>query len=207
MLPVTLVDFCYAWTLWVYLNWLPSFFLQSYKLDLKESALFAGGILCAGIIADPLGGILSDRIYRRTGDLLKARRNLIAAGLLASLICLLPVLLVKDIIVVSMALTLAFFCMELVIAPLWSVPMDIAPLYSGTASGFMNFGFGVAGILSPLAFGFIIDRTGDWHLPFALSIGLLLVGAVLTYWMRPDVPFLDAEVKDESMGLAHKFGR
>jgi cyanate permease len=51
---------------------------------------------------------------------------------------------------------------------------------------------GIAGILSPLAFGKIIDLTGDWRLPFALSIGLLLLGAVMTYWMTPDQAFVDA---------------
>ena len=30
MLPVTVVYFCYGWTLWLYLNWLPSFFLHEY---------------------------------------------------------------------------------------------------------------------------------------------------------------------------------
>ena len=41
MLPVTVVYFCYGWTLWLYLNWLPSFFLNEYKLDIRQSALFA----------------------------------------------------------------------------------------------------------------------------------------------------------------------
>ena len=40
MLPVTFTDFCYGWTLWVYLSWLPSFFLHEYNLNLKQSALF-----------------------------------------------------------------------------------------------------------------------------------------------------------------------
>jgi sugar phosphate permease len=26
MLPVTAVDFCYGWTLWLFLSWIPSFF-------------------------------------------------------------------------------------------------------------------------------------------------------------------------------------
>jgi MFS family permease len=29
MWPVTLVYFCYGWTLWLYLSWIPSYFLQS----------------------------------------------------------------------------------------------------------------------------------------------------------------------------------
>jgi hypothetical protein len=43
-----------------------------------------------------------------------------------------------------MCLSLAFFSVELVVAPIWSVPMDIAPRYAGSASGIMNFGFGMA---------------------------------------------------------------
>ena len=57
---------------------------------------------------------------------------------------------------------------ELVVAPIWAVPMDIAPKYSGSASGMMNFGFGLASIISPFVFGYLIDRTGSWTLPFAV---------------------------------------
>jgi MFS family permease len=64
--------------------------------------------------------------------------------------------------------------------------MDIAPKYSGSASGTMNFGFGVAGIISPFVFGYLIDTTGSWTLPFAGSIGLLLLGAGLAFRMHPE---------------------
>ena len=193
ILPLTIVDFCYAWTLWVYLTWLPSFFLHNYHLNLSNSALFTSGVFVAGIAGDMSGGLVSDRIYKRTGDLQKARRNVIALGLTGSLLFLAPVLVAKDLTIVSICLCCAFFSMELVIAPLWAVPMDIAPRYAGTASSFMNIGFGLAGITSPLAFGYIIDRTGDWHLPFALSIALLLVGIVASFWMRPDRPFTEQD--------------
>lgn len=188
MLPVTIVDFCYAWTLWVFLTWLPSFFLHSYHLNLKNSALFTSGVFVAGILGDTLGGAISDSVYRKSGSLKKARRNVIIAGMVGALAFLMPVLLVKDLTVVAASLCFAFFCMELVIAPLWSVPMDIAPRFAGTASSFMNIGFGVAGVLSPLTFGFIIDRTGNWTLPFGLSIGMLLIGIVCSFWMRPEEP-------------------
>jgi len=71
------------------------------------------------------------------------------------------------------------------------VPMDIAPRYAGTASGMMNFGFGVAGLVSPSSFGYLVDRTGSWVAPFAGSITLLLVGAVLASRLQPDQRFLE----------------
>jgi len=53
----------------------------------------------------------------------------------------------------------------------------------------MNFGFGIAGILSPLVFGALLDLTGSWAAPFCGSIALLLVGSGLSFFMRPDRPF------------------
>jgi MFS family permease len=193
MLPVTAVDFCYGWTLWLFLSWIPSFFYQNYHQDLQKSALYSSGVFLAGVVGDTLGGVASDRILRRTGDRDAARRNVIVAGMLGGFLLLIPVMLVDNVNIAALSLAAAFFSVELVVAPIWAVPMDIAPKYSGSASGMMNFGFGVAGIISPLVFGYLIDRTGSWTLPFAGSIGLLLLGACLAFLMRPDQPFEAAE--------------
>jgi MFS family permease len=69
--------------------------------------------------------------------------------------------------------------------------MDIAGKFSGTAAGMMNSGSALAAILSPVAFGVIIDRTGNWQLPFVGSLGLLLLGAALAPTMHPERPFDD----------------
>jgi MFS family permease len=189
MLPVTSVDFCYGWTLWLFLSWIPSFFYQNYHQDLKQSAFYSAGVFLAGVGGDTLGGVASDHILHRTGDRVAARRNVIVAGMLGGFVFLIPVMLVDDVNIAAFSLAAAFFSVELVVAPIWAVPMDIAPRYSGSASGMMNFGFGVAGIISPFVFGYMIDRTGSWTLPFAGSIGLLLLGAGLAFRMHPDRPF------------------
>jgi MFS family permease len=190
MLPVTIVDFCYGWTLWLFLTWIPAFFFENYHQDLQASALFSGGVLFAGVIGDTLGGVLSDRLLRKTGSLTTARRGVIVAGFLGAFVFLIPVVLIHNLMVAAVCLSLAFFFAELIVGPIWSVPMDIAPRYAGTASGMMNFGFGVAGLISPLSFGYLVDRTGSWVTPFIASILLLLLGAVLASRLRPDRTFV-----------------
>jgi MFS family permease len=143
------------------------------------------------VIGDTLGGVVSDRVYQRTGDLAKARRNTILISLIGSLLCLLPVLFVQNLVVLAFCLSGAFFFLELTIGPIWSVPMDIAPKHSGVASGIMNTGSAIAAIVSPLAFGWITDVTGNFTLPFLVSIALLLVGAGLSFLMRPDIQIAD----------------
>jgi MFS family permease len=193
MLPVTAVDFCYGWTLWLFVSWIPSFFYQNYHQDLQQTAFYSAAVFLGGVIGDTLGGAMSDRILTRTGDRVAARRNVIVTGMLGGFVFLLPVMLVHDINVAALSLAAAFFFVELVVGPIWAVPMDIAPKYSGSASGMMNFGFGTAGIISPLVFGYLVDRTGSWTLPFAASVGLLLLGAALAFRMHPDKPFEPAQ--------------
>src|ERR1700720_745626 len=199
VLPVTAVDFCYGWTLWLFLSWIPSFFFQNSHLNLKNSALFSAGVFLSGVIGDTLGGIVSDRILKRTGNLRRARCWGIAAGLFGGFFFLIPGIFVHELTLGALCLSLAFFCVELVVAPIWAVPMDIAPRYAGSASGIMNFGFGVAGIISPFVFGYAIDLTGSWTLPFLASMALLLIGTGLALRLRPDLQVLDQAVSSPTL--------
>ncbi|RZK97396.1 MAG: MFS transporter [Methylobacterium sp.] len=191
ILPVTITYFCYGWTLWLFLGWLPSFFKQSYGLDLKNSALFASGVFFAGVVGDTLGGVLSDRIFEKTGNLKLARLSIVVIGFLGAAASLTGVFFTRDLTYVALLLSSGFFFAELVIGPIWSVPMDIAPKFAGTASGLMNTGSAVAAIVSPIVFGLIVDATGDWTLPFAGSIGLCLLGAAAAFTMHPERPFVE----------------
>jgi MFS family permease len=185
MLPVTVVYFCYGWTLWLYLSWIPQYFLKSYQLNLRDSALFSAGVFFGGVVGDTLGGVVTDRVYERTRSRDKARRNLVVFGFLCSLASMLPILFVHDVTVAAICLSTAFFFSEFTIGPMWAIPMDIAPKYAGTASGLMNTGSAFAAIVSPVIAGYVIDKTGVYELPFIGSIVLLLLGAVLAFRMRP----------------------
>jgi MFS family permease len=207
MLPVTIVYFCYGWTLWLFLTWLPSFFLNTYKLDLKRAAISASGVYILGAIGNTLGGLTSDSILRRTGDRNKARRNLITFGFLVSFALMIPVMkasalgamipFVKlhQLNFVAACLAAAFFFAEFTIGPFWAIPMDIAPRYSGSASGLMNIGSALAAAISPLVAGYVIQWTKNYSLPFYGSMGLLLLGAILAYWMKPNETFAGGEVE------------
>ena len=189
MWPVTLTYFCYGWTLWLYLNWLPLFFKTNYHMDISKSAIFASGVFFAGVVGDTLGGVLSDGILKRTGNVRLARLGVTVLGFGGAFASLLPILFVHDITVVALCLSGGFFFAELVIGPMWAVPMDIAPRYAGTAAGLMNTGSAFAAIVSPLVAGYVIDVTGNWYLPFIMSMGLLGVGAFTAFLMHPEKPF------------------
>jgi len=189
MAPVTIVYFCYGWTLWLFLSWIPQYFLHSYNLNLTKSALFASTVFFAGVIGDTLGGIVTDRLYKRTGNLAKARSWMVALCMALTLLSLIPLMFAHDLYISLACLASGFFFAEMTIGPMWAIPMDIAPAFSGTASGMMNSGSALAAIISPVVGGWLIDRFGNWELPFIGSMVLMAVGLALAFRMRPEVPF------------------
>jgi MFS family permease len=74
---------------------------------------------------------------------------------------------------------------------MWAVPMDIAPEFSGTASGIMNTGSALAAIISPVFSGYLIDLTGSRDLPFMGSVVLMALGVFLAFKMHPETKFDD----------------
>jgi len=188
MAPVTIVYFCYGWTLWLLLSWVPMYFMNM-GLDLKNTAIFASTVFFGGVLGDTLGGIVSDRIYKRTGDLNKARSLMVAICLSLTLLSLVPLMFTQNIHVSLACLAIGFFFSEMTIGPMWAIPMDIAPDHCGTASGMMNTGSAMAAIVSPVAAGLLIDRFGNWQLPFLVSIVLLAIGVFLSFRMKPQNKF------------------
>jgi len=185
ILPVTLVDFGYGWVAWVFFTWIPTLLATVYKQDISKYGLLTSLILAGGVIGDTLGGVLSDRLLRRTGNARSARRTLLLIGFIGSALCLVPLVFSPPLTLAIVALALSFFFLELTNAQLWSIPMDVAPTWSGTASGMMNTGFGIAGILSPIVVGGLVDITGDFVVPFAISIAILVAATVLAGVMKP----------------------
>jgi MFS family permease len=58
----------------------------------------------------------------------------------------------------------------------------------------MNTGSALAAIVSPLVAGYVIDVTGNWYLPFLMSMGLLLLGGFSAFLMHPEKPFEEGDI-------------
>jgi len=204
MLPVTIVYFCYGWNLWLFLSWIPQYFLHSYHLDLKQSAVFASGVFLAGVVGDTLGGIVTDKLLKRTGDLKRARSWMVAACMLLTTLALIPLMLTHSLTASLVCLSTGFFFAEMTVGPMWAIPMDVAPAYSGTASGMMNTGSALAAITSPVVSGYLIDRYGNWQLPFLVTMILMGITVILALRMRPENGF---EQQGAVLGLIPIKGR
>ena len=181
---VTVVSFCYGWFSWFLLSWMPLYFTHVHGLDLKKVAVFATVVLVFGVIGNVAGGYATDWWLRRTGSLQRARREVIAVSFLAALVFIVPLLLTSNLAIDTIALGLAYCCIEMTNGPIWMLGMDVLPSHAATSTATGNTGFALAGAASPLAVGWLLDNTGSWNGVFGLSIAVLFLGSILVMRVR-----------------------
>jgi sugar phosphate permease len=182
---LTFAYFCYGYTFWIYITWLPTYLTDARHISFGALALAVTVPLAGGVPGDLVGGWLSDYIYKRTGNLNLARRTLIAGAFVGTFVFIVPAIFVSNVVVAIVLLALAMFMLECAVSNCWAVAMDLGGKnFCGTISGFMNTGFGVAGILSPLIFGILVDRTGSWRPGFIVGSALLLFGAFVVSFVN-----------------------
>ena len=190
MFPVTIVMFTYGWSYWVFVSWLPLYFANQHHTDLKKSALLTSIPFLAGLVGNTVGGMGSDLILKRTGRHRLARCSVVAVSLLGAAVFLAPCLFIDDLNTVVALLAASMFFLELTIAPMYAVPMDISREYAGLGSAYIIMGVAIAGIVSPVVFGWLIDLTGNWNVPFATGVVILVIGAAVVGVLRPDIPLV-----------------
>ncbi|MBB2928190.1 MFS transporter [Paraburkholderia silvatlantica] len=201
MAPVSAVYFCYNWILWLMLDWMPLYFMHTFHFNIKKAVVFTSGVFIAGVVGDLAGGLVSDRLIRRTGNVKLARSYLVALCMGLTAISLVPVVLLHDPMYSLACLAAAMFFNEMNIGPMWAIPMDIAYDRSGTASGIMSGTGFIAAIVSPVVAGYFVDRLGNWNMTFVLSIGVMMCGIALTFVMKPGITF-DGGQKSTMRGIA-----
>ena len=71
--PLMIIYFCQGWTGSLFVTWMPSMLQKNYGLDLKKSSFFYAAMLFSAMIAELLGGGVTDYLLRRTRNLQIAR--------------------------------------------------------------------------------------------------------------------------------------
>jgi len=183
--------FTYVYCLWIFLSWLPSYLVEFRHFTLLKVGLLASLPLWAGVVGDTVGGLATDWLLAKTGNIKLARRAVAIVGMLGCAIFIVPAALAGNAYTAVYCLTASMFFLECTIGPSWAVPMDMGGEHSGTVSGMMNMAGNIGGALSPLVFGVLV-QFGSWQAPFIVAACLLVLGsAIWAFWLDPSVSVVD----------------
>jgi sugar phosphate permease len=194
MWAIMLAYFTYVYCLWIFLSWLPSYLLEFRHFTLLKVGFLASLPLVAGVVGDTVGGLWTDWLLARTGNIKFSRRVVAMTGLLGCAVFIVPAALTEDAYIAVYCLTASMFFLECTIGPSWAVPMDIGGEVSGTVSGMMNMAGNIGGALSPIVFGVLV-QFGSWQAPFIVAASLLVVGAAIWgFWLDPSASVVDDKI-------------
>jgi len=175
---LSLMYFCYAYCISVYLDWFPKYLHDHRGFDLKQMGFYASLPLLAGTGGDLAGGWLSDYWAKRSGDLKTARRSVAVAGFLLAAGAILPATFTANPTVSVWYTCLAVFGLETTVGVSWAIPLDIGGDYAGSVSSVMNTCGNIGGAVSATILGYLVQAYG-WNVPFVVASALCLTAAVL----------------------------
>jgi MFS transporter, ACS family, hexuronate transporter len=180
ILATAFAYFGYAYILYFFLTWFPSYLTMAQHLSLASMSFVNVIPWVFGAVGMALGGWLSDLIFRWTGNPVLARKIVIVGGLLVASAC---VAIAGQAGSVELAVTLmaiTVFSMNVTLSPYWGIILDtVAPAHMGSVGGFMHFIANTAGIIAPALTGFLVQWTNNFTSAFLLSGGVALGGALM----------------------------
>ncbi len=155
------------------LSWLPSYLVKARGFELVKMGIFSGLPFLALGIAQPFGGWLSDKVFKGKRKIQAMVVNLAAGPVLYGVV-------VAPTETVAMALLVCTgFLVGMAFGPLWAMPMEsVKRSYVGMATGVMNAGGSIGGILSPIIIGYLVGMSG-YNAAFVFMGGALVFTALV----------------------------
>jgi nitrate/nitrite transporter NarK len=173
----------YGYTGYVYITWFPSYLIEARHIAPSLAGFLAAAPGLLGVIAKPLGGWLSDRLVIARG-VVPGRRAIGIVGFGIAAIAVIPGIYVPDPYLAVIFLSIADGAAALAHGVCFAVCIDTGMKRAGTVSGLMLTMGSIGGGLSSLAFGFFLQFTGSWTVPFLIGMLANAAGALL--WLRID---------------------
>jgi MFS transporter, ACS family, hexuronate transporter len=172
--------FGYAYVLYFFLSWFPSYLTMSRHLDIGRMSLFNAIPWILGTLGLVLSGLFCDLLARKSRDPLTGHRLVLLVCLVAAAICVSLTALVSSLWWAVAMMAVSIFCIYLTGAAYWAIIQDVvAAEHIGAASGFVHLIANCAGIVGPAVTGFIVQTTGTFNSAFLLAGGVVFFGALV----------------------------
>jgi MFS transporter, ACS family, glucarate transporter len=176
---LSLMYFCYGYSIDIYLDWFPKYLNDHRGFNLKEMGFYASLPLLAGAAGDLLGGSISDRLAKHFGSLKWARQSVALAGFLLAAAFIVPATLTTRSTLSVYYSCVAVLGLELTVGVSWAIPLDIGDDYAGSIASVMNTFGNLGSAVSPILLAYLVRLYG-WNLPFLVCSCLCVAGAAFS---------------------------
>lgn len=183
--------FCLSFVLYFFITWFPSYLVDERGFDLLKLGFLGMLPALLAIPAQWFGGWLQKWLLGRGRSVTYARKFPLITGLVLSSVIVLAGY-VENAYAALALLALSQCALCFAASSLWALPADVAPSPAnvGSLAGIQGLASNLAGFVSPLVIGALLDTfDGAYFVPLAVAGGMSLVGAlVYGFVLRSLVP-------------------
>jgi MFS transporter, ACS family, D-galactonate transporter len=165
----------YTYATFFLLTWLPTYLIEVRKLSPVEMGVLGSLPLIAAAIATVIAGWASDRWIKNGASPTKARKTVVATGMLLSTIAL-PAATAPTVTQCIVLLVVAYVAFGVFASNHWAITQTLAGPGVGKWAGLQNSLGALTGVAAPIITGFIVQNTGSYTLAFAFTAALAVVG-------------------------------
>ena len=180
LIRIFIGQYCISAITWFFMTWFPIYLVKERGMSILQAGFMASVPAICGLVGGIMSGFFSDWLLRKTNNLSLARKVPITIGLTMSASMILCNYVGSEALVMFL-MSAAFFGKGFGSLG-WAVVADTAPKeIIGTTGGLFNSLGNIAGIVTPVVIGYILQETGSFAnaLVFVGTHGII---AVCSYW-------------------------
>jgi ACS family D-galactonate transporter-like MFS transporter len=162
--------------LYFLLTWLPTFLVDQHHLTMLHTGLYSSIPWFFGLVGVVGGGFVSDGLVRRGWPVLRARKAVMASGLVLGLASF-PSLFTESLAATLACLSVAIFGVLLTNSVVWAANAEVAPpSHRGRVAAIQNCVGNAGGLLAPVTVGYLLQITGSWLAPLLAAAVVACLG-------------------------------
>ncbi|MBN3722655.1 MFS transporter [Burkholderia sp. Ac-20379] len=177
MAGVYLGQYCITALQYFFITWFPIYLVKGRGMDLLHVGFVATLPAICGFVGSVLGGAISDRVLKRGGSVTLARKLPFISGMLLASLLVLCNFTDSTVVVVAL-MSLALFGKGLAQIGLAVVVDTAPPEIVGAAGGLFGVAGNIAGIVTPIAIGYMLALTNSFTGTMYFVGAHALVGAL-----------------------------
>ncbi len=175
-----IATFCYMYFVYFCMTWMPAYFVEQRHQSLAKMGLYTFYSFAGMAVMAALGGWAADWMIRRGGNPVTVRKWFTIAGFVIACTELIGARASS----LTMAVTFAIISLSglgLATANYWAITQTLFPAATiGRMAGVQNCAASLAGIVAPIASGWLKQRTGSYEAPMN-AIWIVLIVGILSY--------------------------
>lgn len=182
VLAILVTAFCYVYVYTFFQTWFHTFLIRGRGFS-EESLVLSALPYAVAACANLVGGAASDALVRRFG-VKWGRRSIGIAGLGGACVFTVASMITRQQSLTVLLLALVYGGITFQQAGVFGVCLDIGQKHAGSMVGLMNASAQVGGLVSTVAYGYLVSYFRSYDAPFVPMAAALFIGAIL--WFKID---------------------